>query len=141
MNHLFLITLTLFSTLSLADLLIELPKDWSISGTIIYKNDSKIGEFTSKETWSYENGEEFVSSFKNGFVDDPATTEFVSGGKNNEIFWVCRKSEYSDGKGGGGIWFARRFWVNGPILTLYSKVSCADKFDEALKIASTVKEQ
>jgi hypothetical protein len=32
-------------------------------------------------------------------------------------------------------------YADGPILTLYSYESCTEKFDEALKVAATIKEK
>ena len=123
-------------------LLINIPDEWSITGTIIYnKSNEKIGELISKNTWNYSTGNGFVSAFKKGFFDDPETTKFISSGQKGNVFWVCRVATYEDGKGGFGDFYVRSFWNNGPILTLYSYISCDDDFDHSISIARTLKEK
>ena len=141
MKQLLLISLTFFTAIANAEITIVLPEEWKLSGTVIYADGKKVGEVTSKNSWPHTNGKEFISSFRKGFVDDPRTTEFISSGDSNGIYWICRNAEYWDGKGSSGYWFVRRFWVNGPILTLYSYESCTENFDEALKVAATIKEK
>ena len=123
-----------------AEISIELPKDLKLLGSVIYREDEKVGEIASKSIWPYSNGNEFVTAYQAGFADDPGTTKFLSSGNNNGIYWVCRKAEYWNGKGNSGLWYVRRFWVNGPIVTFYSHESCNEKFDKILEYAATVKE-
>jgi len=130
----------LIAPMSSAEFTFDIPDKWSIEGKVIYKDGKKIGELTSKKSWSYETGEEFISAFKLGFPDDPKSTKFIESGKKGVVSWVCRRAEYFDGKGGGGIWYARKFWVNGPIITLYSHTSCSEDFKRTLEIAKTLKE-
>ena len=141
MKHIFILLLSVFSSLSNSEITLDLPEGWEMSSGIISVGNKKVGETTSKESWPYPNGEEFILSFRKGFADDPHTTKFISSGDSEGIYWVCREGEYWDGNGGGGIWYARRFWVNGPILTLYSYESCSEKFSEAFEIASTLSEE
>lgn len=104
---------------------ITIPDNWTISGTVLYKESKqKIGELTSKKSWDYRIGNSFVAAFKAGFFDDPATTNYISDGQKHGIYWICRTAEYDDGAGGFGTWYVRPFWVNGPVLTLYSEKSC-----------------
>ncbi|WP_346839238.1 hypothetical protein [Microbulbifer sp. SAOS-129_SWC] len=140
MKSFYILILTLVSSVAYSEVTVDLPDGWKISSSVIYVGAKKIGETTSKESWPYSSGDDFIDEFRMGFVDDPETTKFISSGHANGIYWVCREEEYWDGKGGGGIWYARRFWVNGPILTIYSYVSCSEGFDKALDIASTVRE-
>lgn len=123
-----------------AEISITLPENWVVQGSVIYKDSIKIGELISKDSWPYESGEDFIASFRNGFIDDPDTTKFHSSGKFNSIYWVCRVGVYEGANGETGIWYIRRFWVGGPILTLYSHNSCTDGFPEALEVASSVVE-
>ncbi len=132
--------LLLFPGLSYGDIYIGLPSHWAMSGSVIYDGEEKIGELISKESWPYASGSEFVKSFENGFEDDSESTRFIVSGNTGEVFWVCRSSEYEGKSGEVGVWYIRRFWVNGPILTLYSYESCEDQMDEAIKIASTLRE-
>ncbi|UTA46802.1 hypothetical protein L1F30_11590 [Simiduia sp. 21SJ11W-1] len=133
--------LIFFVSASAADeISVTLPESWVVQGSVIYKDNVKIGELISKDSWPYESGEDFIASFKNGFIDDPDTTKFHSSGKFNSIYWVCRVGAYEGANGETGIWYIRRFWVGGPILTLYSFSSCTDGFSEALEVASSVVE-
>ncbi|MDP2141975.1 MAG: hypothetical protein Q8L20_14305 [Gammaproteobacteria bacterium] len=133
-------------TASAADVAFEvmtlsIPDSWKIEGSILHDGSGdKVGEVVSKNSWPYSSGEEFVASFREGFVDDLSTTEFISSGTENEIHWVCRTGESWDGRGNARIWFARTFWVNGPVIVLYSGKSCDDDFPIALEIAKTLNE-
>ena len=124
-----------------AEITVKLPSDFSFSEGGIYKGNEIVGNIAPKDVWPYSTGEEFISSWSEGFPDDPSTTKFISSGEKDGIYWVCRKVETWDGKGGAGIRYNLRFWVNGPILTMFSEKSCTEKFDESLRIASGIKEQ
>ena len=120
---------------------LSLPKGLSLDHSVIYSSDkSKIGELISKENLPYKSGKDFVSAFKKGFSDDGKLTKYLSDGVSASIYWVCRQGMWEDGSGNFGIWYARRFWVSGPILTMYSHKSCEENFNQALSIARTLKQ-
>ena len=134
------ILLLSFSRYSTGELILNLPEGWEISGSVIYEKGRKIGELASKETWTYSSGFEFIQSFKDGFIDDPESVEFISSGREGNVFWVCRSGIFEGAQDESGIWYVRRFWVNGPILTLYSYESCEENIEAAIAIASTMYE-
>jgi hypothetical protein len=117
------------------------PDGWEIKGSVIYSSGQKIGELISKSAWGYDSGKDFVQSFRRGFFDDPDGTVFISSGEKEGVFWVCRASEYEESAGEVGVWFVRRFWVDGPILTLYSHKGCDSGFSKLVKIALTMVEE
>ena len=141
MKNIIFILLVAISSTSQSEVYLELPNNWKMIGSVIYNGEIKVGEVVSKMSWPYSSGKDFTDSFKNGFVDDPESTIFMSHGEKEGVFWGCRKGVFWDGKGNSGIWYARRFWVNGPILTLYSYNSCDDNLNKALDIARTLKEK
>ena len=116
------------------------PDGWEIKGSVIYSSDQKIGELISKSAWDYDSGKDFVQSFRREFFDDPDGTVFISSGEKEGVFWVCRASEYEGNAGEVGVWFVRRFWVDGPILTLYSHKGYDSDFSKLVKIALTMLE-
>ena len=138
MRILVLLQLLLVSTFSHGEITLDAPENWEVSGSVIYENGRKIGELTSKSSWPYASGKEFLQSFKDGFIDDPESTKFVSSGNEGEVFWVCRSSVYEGANGEYGVWYARRFWVNGPMLTIYSYKSCGHELEAAIKVAGTL---
>ena len=141
MKNIIFILLVTVTNVSQSEVILDLPNNLKMIGTVIYDGEIKAGEVTSKASWPYSNGTDFTESFKVGFVDDPVSTVFMDHGEENGFFWICRKSEYWGGKGNSGTWYSRRFWVNGPILTLYSYDSCDHNLSEALNIAKTLKEK
>ena len=137
----FLCLFVYFLTFSaMAEVSLALPKGWSISGTVLYSSGAKVGELTSTINWPYASGKKFTSSFKLGFDDDPDTTRFISSGNDAGIYWICRSAVYEGAAGEYGTWYVRRFWVNGPILTLYSYKSCTEDWGSAIQLASTLSE-
>jgi hypothetical protein len=133
-----LLKLLLVSVPSYAEITFDSPEGWKVSGSVIYEDERKIGEITSKKIWPYASGAEFIESFKEGFMDDPDSTKFVRSGSEGEVFWVCRSSVFEGANGEYGVWYVRRFWVNGPILTIYSHKSCDHELEAAIKIAGTL---
>lgn len=120
---------------------LKLPDNWSLDHSVIYSpQKAKIGELISKDSWPYKYGKDFVAAFKLGFADDASSTKFLSAGISDNVYWVCRREVWEGASGDFGIWYARRFWVSGPIVTMYSYKSCEENFDEALLIAKTLKE-
>jgi len=130
----------LFASSAVAEVRLALPNGWEVLGTVLYSSGAKVGELTPSKAWPYSSGDKFISSFKFGFEDDFETTRFISSGNEGDIYWVCRSAEYEGAAGEYGIWYVRRFWVNGPILTLYSYKSCTENWRDAVKLASTVSE-
>ena len=120
---------------------ITVPDSWSINNSVLHDGSgAKIGELIPKNAWQYSTGEQFFSAYEQGFFDDSEDTKFLQKDLDGEIYWVCRSGWAWDGKGGGGIWYTRTFWVNGTILNLYSHKSCEENIAEALKIAGSLKE-
>ena len=135
-----LMILLFVTSITSAEVRLRLPEGWVVKGAVIYDGNKKVGELASKNVWNYSNGEDFINAFKNGFDDDPETTEYLDSGVTLGIFWVCRKVVFEGANGEIGDWFARRFWVSGPILTLYSEKSCNHEFEKAISIALTLSE-
>lgn len=127
-----------FADSCFGEIKVKLPKKWEQTGRIIYHNKKKVGELISKNEVYYDTGEQFIKSFKDGFADDPKSTQFISSGIEGNVYWICRRTEYEGANGDAGFWYARRFWSNGTILTLYSHVSCSDKLKESIEIAKTL---
>ena len=135
---LFFIFLSLFSLKSFGEITFQYPTNWDINGTVIYENERKIGELTSKKSWPYKNGSKFIESFRKGFFDDPDSTKFVTSGQQGDVYWICRSSFFEGANGEYGVLYVRRFWVNGPILTLYSNESCTHELEAAIRIAESL---
>lgn len=140
MRTLILLSLLLLSCVSHAEITLDIPEKWTLSGVELYESDKKVGELISQESWPYSSGADFIQSFERGFVDDPGSTSFEVSGRSDEVFWVCRASEYEGADGEHGIWYSRYFWVGGPILVIYSYESCNYELDIAIELARSLLE-
>lgn len=111
MKKTIILLLAFFASYANAEIKIELPKGWHRADSQIYQEDRKAGEVISKTSWPYDSGDEFIAAFKKGFFDDPETSRFISSGKENDIYWACRVSDYEGSRGEFGIWYVRTLWV------------------------------
>lgn len=122
------------------NLSITIPDGWAINYSIIEnEKGEKVGEFMSKSAFEtdtpIESGNDFILAIKKGVEIEG---DFIESGNHENIYWTCTSNAAFGDEDGPILWFARTFWNNGFVVILYSKVSCKENFEQALKIAKSM---
>jgi len=117
---------------------ITIPDGWAINSSIIEnKKGEKIGEFVPTSASAHiKSGTDFIQYVKNGLEYD---TDFIESGSHENVYWVCSSNIAYGDSDGPVTWFPRTFWSNGRIVILYSRVSCKENFEQAIKIAKSIR--
>lgn len=122
-----------------------LPDAWSLNHSII-KNEKgeKVGELIPKFAFEIDKpitgGEDFISAYKQS-IETEGEAVFLKSGNESNLYWVCTSVTAYDGMGGSIQWFPRTFWVNGQMISLYSRISCEENFNQAKEIAKSIHEK